>query len=133
MSMMRKETENWLSASEYDLITAEHMFQTGRYLYVVFMCHLSIEKSIKAIVHEETEKLPPKSHDLIYLSNLAQIQFPENLLDFIGKVNSASIVTRYPEDLSKAISAYPKHIVEDYYNNTKEVLHWLRQDRRLKR
>lgn len=130
---MRKETENWLSASEYDLITAEHLFNTGRYLYVVFMCHLSIEKSIKAIVHEETEKLPPKSHDLIYLSNLAQIQFPESLLDFIGKVNSASIVTRYPEELSKVISAYPKDIAKQYFDKTKEALNWLRQDKRLKR
>ena len=130
---MNKETENRLSGSEYDLITAEHMFKTGRYLYVVFMCHLSIEKLIKAIVYEETKKLPAKSHDLIYLSNLVQIQFPENLLDFIGKVNSASIVTRYPEDLSKAISSYPKNIAGEYYNKTKEVLNWLRRDSRLKR
>ena len=95
---MKKETENWLSGSEYDLVTAEHMLKTGRYLYVVFMCHLAIEKLLKAIVYEDTDKLPPKSHDLIYLSNLLRIQFPESLLDFIGKVNSASIVTRYPEE-----------------------------------
>ena len=130
---MRKETENWLSGSEYDLTTAEHLFNTGRYLYVVFMCHLSIEKSIKAIVYEETEKLPPKSHDLIYLANIAKILFPENLLDFIGKVNSASIVTRYPEDLSKVISAYPKDVAKEYYDKTKEAMNWLRQDSRLKR
>jgi hypothetical protein len=29
---------------------------------------------------------------------------PENFLEFIGKVNSASVVTRYPEDLLKIIS-----------------------------
>lgn len=129
---MRKETVNWLSASEYDLTTAEHMFNTGRYLYVVFMCHLGIEKLVKAIVYEETEKLPPKSHDLIYISNIAKIQFPENLLDFIGKINNASIVTRYPEDLSKVISAYPKDVAGEYLDKTKEVRNWLRQDKRLK-
>lgn len=129
---MRKETENWIAGSEYDINTAEHMFNTGRYLYVVFMCHLSIEKSIKAIIHEVTVKLPPKSHDLIYLSSLAEIQFPESLLDFIGKVNSASIVTRYPEDIAKAVSAYPKDIAREYFDKTKEVLEWLKQDKRLK-
>jgi len=129
---MRKETENWLSASEYDLTTAGHMFNTGRYLYVIFMCHLCIEKLVKAIVHEKTEKLPPKSHDLIYISNIAEIQFPEDLLDFIGKINNASIVTRYPEDLSKVISAYPKDVAMEYLDKTKEVMNWLKQDKRLK-
>lgn len=129
---MRKETENWIASSEYDINTAEHMFNTGRYLYVVFMCHLSIEKLIKAIVHEETGKLPPKSHDLIHLTNLAQLQFPEGLLDFLGKVNSASTVTRYPEDLSKIVSAYPEDVAKEYLDKTKEVLKWLRQNQRLK-
>ncbi len=98
----------------------------------LFMCHLCIEKLIKAIAYEETGKLPPKSHDLIYLSNFAGINFSEGLLDFIGKINSASIVTRYPEDLAKAIAAYPGDVVSEYLDKTKEVLAWLKQDKRLK-
>jgi len=39
---MRKDTANFLASAEYDLNTAEHMLKTGRYIYVIFMCHLSI-------------------------------------------------------------------------------------------
>jgi HEPN domain-containing protein len=60
-SFVLKETRNWIESSEYDLKTAEHMMSAGRYLYVVFMCHLAIEKLLKAIVHETTGGLPPKS------------------------------------------------------------------------
>ena len=130
---MRKETANWLAGSDYDLTTAEHMFKSGRFLYVVFMCHLAMEKALKAIVHDETGKLPPKTHDLIYLSGLAAIRFPEDIRDFVGKINSASVVARYPEDIAKVVASYTEDIAGEYLNKTKETLQWLRQDARLRR
>jgi HEPN domain-containing protein len=128
---MRPETKNWMDSSEYDFTTAEHMLQTSRYIYVVFMCHLAIEKLLKAILHEVTGSLPPKTHDLIYLLKLADVEMPDHLLVFVGKINSASIVTRYPEDLSRILSAYPATVARDYFNQSREVLEWLKQDRRL--
>lgn len=128
---MRTETKSWIDSSDYDFTTAEHMLQTGRYIYVVFMCHLAMEKLLKAIVHEMTGNLPPQTHDLIYLLKLADVHMPDHLLEFMGKINSASIVTRYPEDLSRILSAYPLAVARDYFNQSREVLEWLRQDRRL--
>lgn len=128
---MLKETKNWIDSSDYDFKTPEHMLQTGRYIYVIFMCHIAIEKLLKALVHETTGKLPPKTHDLIYLLRIADVHMPEKILEFVGKINSASVVTRYPEDLSKIINAYPEVIAKEYFNNTGEVLNWIRQDKRL--
>jgi len=50
------------------------------------MCHLAIEKALKAIVCEETKKAPPKTHDLIYLTDscltdLGKVTLPNDLLD----------------------------------------------------
>jgi HEPN domain-containing protein len=126
-----RETHNCIESSEYDLKTAEHMFSTDRYLYVVFMCHLAIEKLLKAIMHESTGSLPPKSHDLIYLLKLVDMRPPQDLLEFMGKINSASVVTRYPEDLSRILAAYPATVAEEHLSKTREVLQWLRQDKRL--
>ena len=41
---MRSDTQNWIALAEYDLETGRHMLATGRYLYVVFMCHMALEK-----------------------------------------------------------------------------------------
>jgi HEPN domain-containing protein len=41
--------EYWLDIAEYDLRTAEAMFETGRWLYVVFMCQQAIEKLCKGL------------------------------------------------------------------------------------
>ena len=38
----------WVEMSDYDIETADAMQATGRYLYVGFMCHQTIEKILKA-------------------------------------------------------------------------------------
>lgn len=42
-----KRAQEWLRQSLYDMKTAEAMFIGKRYIYAVFMCHLSIEKVLK--------------------------------------------------------------------------------------
>ena len=128
---MRADTRNWVAASEYDLGTAEHLLATGRYLYVVFICHLALEKLLKAIVAEATSEMPPRTHDLIYLVRRAKITPSQAHLDFLGKINAASVPTRYPEDLGKVLAAYPKGVAAEYLATTKEVFAWLKQDPRL--
>lgn len=118
---------------DYDLATAQQMFKTGRYLYVIFMCHLAIEKALKAIVCEEADKVPPKTHDLIYLANLGKIKLSGNLLDFVGIINNAGVVTRYPEDLSELVHSYPEEIAKKYLDRTLEVIECIKQDPRLKK
>ncbi len=129
---MRKDTQNWLASAEYDIETANHMLATSRYLYVIFMCHLALEKTLKAIAAEVQQKAPPKTHDLLYLVNLGSVSLAQEQLDFIGKINNASIPTRYPEDLKQAIAAYPKQVAEDYLAQAQEVLAWLKQAPTLK-
>jgi len=44
-----KSVVNWIESSTYDIKTADYMFETKRYVYVLFMCHLATEKLIKAL------------------------------------------------------------------------------------
>lgn len=130
---MRKDTLNWIALTDYDIETAHHMLKTGRYLYVIFLCHLSLEKMLKAHVAEVTQKLPIKTHDLIYLVKTSDLQLPEKFLDFIGKINTASIPTRYPDDLQKSLKEYPKSVAKEYLEQTEEIIEWLKQHPTLKK
>ena len=118
---------------DYDIDTARQMFKTKRYVYVIFMCHLAIEKALKAIVCEETNKFPPKTHDLILLTNLGKIEFPEDLLNYIGMINNVAVVTRYPEDLSKLVSSYTKAVTQEYLNKALKVIECIKRDPRLEK
>ncbi|MCH7755267.1 HEPN domain-containing protein [candidate division KSB1 bacterium] len=128
---MKKATRNWIATSEYDIETAEHMLKSGRYVYVVFMCHLSVEKLLKGLVAETQEDLPPKTHNLRYLVKLSKIEIPEEHATILDVLNTTSIPTRYPEDIEKLLEKFPKEVVKNYFNQTKKLRKWLRQDKRL--
>ncbi len=124
---MRPDTQNWVNTALYDLETARHMFTTRRYLYVVFMCHLALEKMLKAHVTENLGTIPPRSHDLIYLTSRSGLTLPDTFLEFVGKINNASILTRYPDDLQQALQEYPRSVVKSYLQQTEEIIQWLHQ------
>lgn len=124
---MRKDTANWIALADYDIETARHMLATERYLYVIFLCHLALEKLLKAHVAEVTQTIPIKTHDLIYLVKKSQLNLSESHLDFIGKINTASIPTRYPDDLQRSLREYTKLVAKDYLNQTIELVQWLKQ------
>ena len=129
---MDKNIANWVRSSNYDLKTSEHMFKTGRYIYVLFMCHLSVEKLLKGMYEATFKKVPPKTHNLIYLTNTVAIELPEDHLETLESLNDLSIVTRYPEDIDAMIKSFKKNKVMTYLKKTKALIKWLKKDVRLK-
>ena len=93
--------EEWIKQADYDMDTAEAMFSSGRYFYAVFMCHLSIEKALKGLYDKLLHEVPPKTHNLLYLLHKIGIRPEQELEKFITKLNTASIATRYPDELEK--------------------------------
>lgn len=124
---MKKEVKNWLDSALYDLETAQHMFNTGRYVYTVFMCHLALEKALKAKVEEITYKTPPKVHDLEYLIGLAGLSPDKDTEEFLVEISSLSVVTRYPGDFQKVLKDFSQERAEFILMKTKEVFQWIRK------
>lgn len=68
--MSEDRSNYWVDIAEYDLETAKAMQKTGRFLYVGFMCHQSIEKVLKAMIAKDGT-IPPKAHALVRLAELS--------------------------------------------------------------
>ena len=122
---MSEKYEEWLKQANYDMDTADAMFRSGRYFYAVFMCHLSIEKSLKGLYSKELTEVPPKTHNLLYL--LKKIEKKPDQLKFITKLNTASVATRYPDDLAKIQAAYTEEITKEMIEKSKDVLKWVKK------
>lgn len=125
---MRPEAGEWLKQAEYDLETAEAMWKAGRYLYTVFMCHLAVEKGLKAIIAERTGTVPPKIHNLVRLVKFAQVTLDDDKKEFISILNTAAIGARYPEFLDQAIKKYSKKVAQEYLNKSREVVQCLKKE-----
>ena len=84
--------------SDYDLETASAMLATGRYLYVGFMCHQTIEKILKAYWSDCLEEVPLKIHSLSRLAQKTSLdqELSEEQLDFIDRLEPLNIEARYP-------------------------------------
>ena len=99
----------WIEMSDYDLETADAMLVTGRYLYVGFMCHQTIEKILKAYWTKFLTEVPLKIHSLSRLAERTGLDklLSEEQLDFIDKLEPMNIEARYPsykERLMKSLT-----------------------------
>ena len=118
--------EEWLKQADYDMDTADAMHGSGRYFYAVFMCHLSIEKALKGLYYKALDEVPPKTHNLLYLLNKIGKKPELELEKFIIKLNTASVATRYPDDLAKIQAAYTEEVTKDMIVKSKDLLKWIK-------
>jgi HEPN domain-containing protein len=119
--------KEWYFQSDYDLETAADMLNSGREVYCIFMCHLSLEKALKGLLLKSTGEFPAKSHSLVYFVEKLELKMSDNYFEFIFMLNKISVPTRYPENLRKLFSAYTKERTESILNKTKEVQLWIKQ------
>lgn len=119
----------WIDIADYDLATAEAMYATHRWLYVGFMCHQVLEKTLKAYWCATQIDEPPYTHNVVKLavdSGVADIMSEEQN-NFIDEIMPLNIEARYPsykEALSKKLSPeYCKYLLEQ----TKDLQAWLKQ------
>ena len=124
---MKKEVKNWVDSAQYDLETAEHIFNADRYIYTIFMCHLALEKALKAKVEEITAKTPPKTHDLEYLVGLAGLSPDEDMEKFIVELSNLSVVTRYPGDFERMRTDFSQKRAELILTKTREAFQWIKK------
>jgi HEPN domain-containing protein len=123
---MPKTHEEWLKQADYDMDTAECMLRGGRYLYTVFMCHLSIEKALKGLYQSKLHEVPPKTHSLVGLLDRMEIRPPDNLARTILRLNDTHITTRYPEELAGLQKLYSSEIATELLVAGRDVLKWIK-------
>ncbi len=125
--MTGKPHEEWLKQADYDMETAEALLQAGRYPYVVFMCHLSLEKALKGLYRARLGKVPPRTHNLIFLLKAVGMK-PEPGADMVlATLTQAQPATRYPDTLVDLQSSYTQAAAEELLARSREVLEWIRR------
>ena len=124
MINVEKQINYWISASENDIDTAELLINNNKYLNGLFFCHLVIEKAIKAHIVKNTRQIPPKPHNLLFLSEKANLKIKENDGRFLGILMKYQLQGRYP-DYNPFIPNKTK--VNEYLKKTKEIFQWIKE------
>jgi len=118
--------QQWLEQADYDLDTAEDLFKSKRYIYAVFMLHLSIEKALKGLYNKKLGQVPPKVHNLIMLANRVELDLTDARRVFLTMLNDGSVATRYPEQIALILEQYPRQRVRELLDQGQEMLAWIK-------
>ena len=126
--MTREEkVQYWIDIADYDFETAEAMYNTGRWLYVAFMCHQVIEKTLKAYWTAKRDDDPPYIHNHKRLAEgcgLYELMTDEQK-DFIATISTFNIQARYPEYKDQLARALTKSVCRHVIDTTKELKQWI--------
>jgi HEPN domain-containing protein len=124
---MRREAQLWWTQGQRDRKTAEDCHKAGDYYAAVFFCHQSLGKVLKAVVIEKRREMPPRTHNLVELAELAGV--PERHLRFLRELTPDYITTRYPDAAGGPIAdLYSEDMSQEILNATDEVLTWARKE-----
>lgn len=123
---MDKIVSHWVERAEYDLETAKSMLDTGRYLYVGYMCQQAVEKVLKGIIAQQNKENLP-IHNLNRLAQVAGIENDLNAgqFNFLAELTPYCIEARYGdyrESLSEIIN---EQRAREVYAETQEIFQWL--------
>ena len=118
----------WLDLADYDMDTSEGLFKIQRWLYVGFMCHQVIEKTLKAYWCKTQTDEPP------YIHNLQQLAIRSNLYEqmtteqqkLMAILMPMNIEARYPEYKAQLAKVLTKDFCRQLIDDTKELQLWIK-------
>ena len=119
---VKKQIQYWVDGAKNDFESAIVLIESKRYLHGLFFCHLVIEKMIKAHVVKNTNEIAPKSHNLLYLVEKANLKLAEEDEIFLGILMKYQIQGRYPDYNPKIPN---QSDVKKYVQHTKRMMQWL--------
>lgn len=126
---LKERVKYWTELSDYDLETAEAMLTSGRYLYVGFMCHQSIEKIFKAHHSLNSDKPSPFSHNLSFLAKKTGISkiIPSEFEELIAVLEPLNIEARYPTHKDLLLKSLTKEKCTSILLKTQELQKWVKE------
>ncbi|MCL2217489.1 MAG: HEPN domain-containing protein, partial [Defluviitaleaceae bacterium] len=103
---MFNKSEYWLELCDDDIPVARNLLKSKDWLWMSFICHLIVEKSLKSVIADKTSEEPKRIHDLAKLAEQAGIEseLSDEQKDFLEELTPYNIEARYPSYKQKMAS-----------------------------
>lgn len=124
---MDEQVQRWLSFAESDLAAADILHRGGHYGQTLFHLQQSLEKTLKALILNQSHAVPPRVHSLPKLLKSCGLQVPREQLLMLQDLTRYYAGSRYPEGLGESPLEVSPEEVDRLSKFAKEFLAWLRQ------
>ena len=121
--------KKWMDQVDEDILSAEALCESGRWLYVGFLCHQAIEKTIKAYWYATQKDDPLYLHNHFRLLEGCGLkdQLNDTQRRFLEIMSPMYIAGRYPEYKNQVARMLNKESSEYLITETKKVTQWILQ------
>ncbi len=119
---IKKHIMYWKSSSQEDLEAAGSLLEKKHLRHCMFFSHLALEKAIKAHVAKQTQKVPPRIHNLIRLAEIGEINIDDNQMNFLREFGIYQLEGRYPDSEQIMLN---ESFVQVELEKVKEIHKWL--------
>jgi HEPN domain-containing protein len=122
--------QKWLEQVNEDILTAEVLCNSGRWLYVGFLCHQAVEKLIKAYWFAAREDEPMYLHNHFRLLEGCGLkpQLTDAQRRFLEIMSPMYIAGRYPEYKNQVARMLNEKGSIYLIEQTKEFRQWILQE-----
>ncbi len=125
----KERAEKWLRIVTEDMSVAEDLFKTGHWLYVAFMCHQVVEKTLKAYWCISREDDPPFIHDHKRIAEgcglYTKMDDAQKL--FLSTIRQLNIEARYQEYKDEIARHINEERAKQILSSTKDLREWILQ------
>ncbi len=124
---IKEHVQHWLDGADHDWDTACSLFLSEKYDWCLFLGHLVLEKTLKALyIQDNNNQLPPKTHNLIKLVRHTNLTLTEDQENFLDEVSDFNQEARYPQYKYEFYKKCDKEFTEHYYHKIEEMKIWLK-------
>lgn len=117
----------WINSSDDNYNSMLNIFNTGEYMWSLFIGHLVIEKLLKAYYVKNVNNEIPRTHNLIKIALLANMTLSEELKDVLRNITLFNIESRYEEQKRDFYKKCTKEFAEKNIEIIKELRTWLKE------
>ncbi|PJA55423.1 DNA-binding protein [Candidatus Roizmanbacteria bacterium CG_4_9_14_3_um_filter_33_18] len=114
----------WLKSAKEDFQIAKDLVGMKHYQWALFLCHIAIEKVLKANYIKIKDQYPPPIHKLAKLATDCKIVLTEVQINELKEMTTFHIEARYDVIKDKLYKKATKEFTLKYFEITKELLNY---------
>ena len=121
-----KIVQHWLDSADQNQDTMEHLIDSRDYSWALFLGHLVIEKTLKALYVKRHEKHAIFSHDLLRLANKIDLELTEEYEEWLDEITTFNLNARYDNYKQDFYKLCTKDFSDMWLGRIEKLKIWLR-------
>jgi HEPN domain-containing protein len=124
---IEKIKDHWITTSNDDFETMKQLYESKSYSWALFLGHISVEKSLKAMYVKLHKKHAPTIHNLYRLAELCNVELSDEYSDWLDAITSFNINARYDDYKREFYNLCTPAYTRLWIDRIKELRIWIKK------